>query len=171
MADAITKDQLLQNLRDGEKEALALLAGIPPEKFEEGRYESGWNGRQILAHITAIEWTYPRLIDLAQGKIQPKKNPDPKPAAAPTAAFSGGVDDYNNRSISRYADASVGELLEKWREFRATTIATIEVTDADVFLKPVKSAGGIQGPLGTVLNMVAYMHVQTHVADIAGSQA
>ena len=45
---------------------VALVSSLPPARLEEGRYENGWNGRQILAHIASIEWSYPRLIDIAR---------------------------------------------------------------------------------------------------------
>jgi hypothetical protein len=164
--DTITKPQLLAALRQGEKDALDKLSALPAERFEEGRYENGWNGRQILAHITAIEWTYPKLIDVARGGDKPaQKNPDAPP---PTRPATGGINSYNDRSIERYADTSAKELLEIFRKNRATTIAAVEATDDDLFLQQVKSAGGIRGPLGYVLNLVAVMHVAGHVNDIVG---
>jgi hypothetical protein len=164
--ETITKPQLLAALRHGEKDAIDKLSALPAERFEEGRYENGWNGRQILAHITAIEWTYPKLIDVARGAERPaEKNPDSPP---PTRTASGGINSYNDRQIERYAGAAVGELLEVFRKNRATTIAAVEATDDDLFLQEVKSAGGVRGPLGTVFNYVAVIHVAGHVSDIVG---
>jgi hypothetical protein len=164
--ETITKPQLLAALRRGEKDAIEKLSGIPAERFEEGRYENGWNGRQILAHITAIEWTYPKLIDVARGAEKPaEKKPDSPP---PTRTASGGINSYNDRQIERYAGATVAELLDIFRKNRATTIAAVEATDDDLFLREVKSAGGAQGPLGTVFNYVAVLHVAGHVNDIVG---
>jgi hypothetical protein len=165
--ETVTKPQLLAALRQGEKDAIDKLSRLPAERFEEGRYENGWNGRQILAHITAIEWTYPKLIDVARGADRPaEKKPDSPP---PTRTASGGINSYNDRSIERYADTSAEELLEVFRKNRATTIAAIEAADDDLFLQEVKSAGGIRGPLGYVLNLVAVMHVTGHVNDIVGA--
>jgi hypothetical protein len=165
--ETITKPQLLAALRQGEKDAIDKLSALPSERFEEGRYENGWNGRQILAHITAIEWTYPKLIDVARNADAPaEKKPGPQP---PTRAAGGGINSYNDRSIERYADTSVPELLDVFRKNRATTIAAIEAADDDLFLQQVKSAGGIRGPLGYVLNLVAVMHVAGHINDIVGA--
>lgn len=168
---AITKEQLLQNLREGERELLQKLEGIPRERFEEGCYESGWNGRQVLAHITAIEWTYPKLIDLAMGVTPPPKSEaaktDAAPGSPPHRPASGGIDSYNARSIARYDGFSVDDLIAEFKKNRATTIAKIEATAGDVFHKQVRSAGGIQGELGDVMNTVAYHHVRSHVDDIA----
>ncbi len=165
--ETITKPQLLAALRQGERDTIDKLSRLHAERFEEGRYENGWNGRQILAHIAAIEWTYPRLIDVARSTDAPsQKKPDSQP---PTRAASGGINSYNDRSIERYTDTSVAELLDVFRKNRATTIAAVEATEDGLFLRQVKSAGGIQGPLGTVFKYVAVMHVAGHVNDIVSA--
>ncbi|MBI2217338.1 MAG: hypothetical protein HYU51_08580 [Candidatus Rokubacteria bacterium] len=50
---------------------LETVRGLPPRRLEEGRYENGWNGREILAHLASIEWTYPRLIEIAREAPEP----------------------------------------------------------------------------------------------------
>ncbi len=163
----VTKQELLAALKQGEKDAVERLSSTPPERFDAGVYENGWNGRQILAHITAIEWTYPKLIEVARGGERPaEKKPDAPP---PTRQATGGINSYNDRSIERYVDTSAAELIEIFKKNRAATIATIEATEDELFLQQVKSAGGIRGPLGYVLNLVAVMHVAGHVNDIAGT--
>ena len=72
----ITKDELIEALRANGAHAVEALRATPESAFDEGRYESGWNGRQILAHITAIEWTYPKLIDVARNADAPADAPD-----------------------------------------------------------------------------------------------
>ena len=72
-----TKQELLDAFRASRDEVLALVRALPPARLEEGRYENGWNGRQILAHVASIEWSYPRLIDIAQSA-------EPRPPAAQT---------------------------------------------------------------------------------------
>ena len=76
----LTKAELIEALRAGGQEAVERLSALPEEKFGEGRYENGWNGRQILAHVASIEWTYPRLLDLARQAATPP--PDPAPLFA-----------------------------------------------------------------------------------------
>ena len=75
---APSKAELLAALRSSRDEVLALVRGLPPERLEEGRYENGWNGRQILAHIASIEWTYPRLIDIARTLRRPPTSHCPR---------------------------------------------------------------------------------------------
>lgn len=166
----ISKSQLLESLRTTGADLLAKLQELPAEAFEAGCYENGWNGRQVLAHVTAIEWTYPKLIDLARSG-PPEKKPEQPVKSKPAR---GGINDYNDRSIERYKDSSVAELLEMFRANRENTIATVEATEDDILATEVKSAGGIRGPVSTVLNYVAVMHVQGHVNDIltaAGTKA
>ena len=163
----VSKSQPLANLRPSGEELLSKLAGLPAEALEAGCYENGWNGRQVLAHIAAIEWTYPRLIDLARDGP-----PDKKPKAAATSKpATGGINSYNDRQIARYADHTTAELLDVFRKNRETTISTIEATEDELFATEVRSAGGVKGPLGTVLNFVAVMHVNVHVSDVLDSAA
>ncbi len=169
MADqpAVSKSQLLANLRSGGEELLSKLEELPAGALEAGCYENGWNGRQVLAHIAAIEWTYPRLIDLARNG-PPEKKPE---ATATSRPAKGGINSYNDRQIERYADATTAELLDIFRKNRETTISTIEATEDELFATEVKSAGGVKGPLGMVLNFVAVMHVNTHVNDVLDAAA
>ncbi len=62
----LSKSELLSALRSSQQDALDRLGALSDDRFEGGRYEGGWNARQILAHIASIEWTYPRLIDVAR---------------------------------------------------------------------------------------------------------
>ena len=79
---APSKAELLHALHTSRDEVVALVRGLPPERLEEGRYENGWNGRQILAHIASIEWSYPRLIEIARTPPAPAGAPPP-PCARP----------------------------------------------------------------------------------------
>jgi len=54
-----SKLELLEALRSSRDHVLATVSRQSPQALEEGRYENGWNGRQILAHVASIEWTYP----------------------------------------------------------------------------------------------------------------
>jgi Mycothiol maleylpyruvate isomerase N-terminal domain len=145
-----SKAELLSALAASGDEVVALVRALPPARLEEGRYENGWNGRQILAHIASIEWTYPRLIDIA-------RTPPAEEAAPPTRAMKGGNDAYNDRQISKRAHLGVSELL-----------AEFEAADEALFARPIRSAGGVVGPLALVFHQVAVAHVLGHARDIAG---
>jgi hypothetical protein len=158
-----SKVELLRALVDSRDEVVRIVRAMPPERLEEGRYEGGWNGRQILAHIAAIEWTFPRLIDVAR---------EAPPAAAggplPTRPMQGGVDAYNERQVAKRAHLSVAELIDEFEENRAATIAAVEKTDDALLARPVRSAAGVTGPLARVLHAVTVDHALGHARDIAG---
>ena len=171
-----SKIELLETLRSSEREILERVRSLPKEEFERGRYENGWNGRQILAHVASIEWTYPRLIDIAK---QPP--PDAETAKAQgtgsreaggtrSAALRGGIDSYNERQVAKRADASVDELLEEFQKNRAATIAAVEAVDEALLTTPIQSAGGISGALGAVIDAIAVRHILAHVNDIDGAE-
>jgi len=161
MAIQPSKAQLLKALAASRDEVVALMRSVPLERLEEGRYENGWNGRQILAHIASIEWTYPRLIDIA-------RTPPVEEATPPTRAMKGGNDAYNDRQVSKRAHLTVPELLAEFAANRAATIKAVEAADEALFARPIRSAGGVVGPLALVFHQVAVAHVLGHARDIAG---
>jgi hypothetical protein len=174
----MTKQQLIDALRSSGEKVTATLPKISESDLERGRYENGWNGRQILAHMASIEWTYPRLIDLARGAAA--ERPAATPAStrpAPTAPGQPGMASgspqilsYNDRQVEKRAGASVAELVAEFEKNRAATIAAVESADETLLSKEITSAGGAQGPLATVFNFVAVLHVLDHLADITGEK-
>lgn len=171
--DAPTKTQLLEALRTNGQEILAKLGALPVDVFEQGRYESGWNGREILAHMASIEWTYPRLIDIARegasaGGGSAKPSASKGTADTPTRSARGGILSYNERQVQKRAQASVDELLAEFRENRAATIAAVESTEEALLATPITSAGGITGPLSRVIFLTAVAHTHVHTNDILG---
>ena len=156
-----SKAELLQALATSRDEVVTLVRSLPPQRLEEGRYENGWNGRQILAHIASIEWTYPRLIDIA-------RMPPAEEATPPTRAMRGGNEAYNDRQVSKRAHLTVPELLAEFETNRAATIRAVEATDEALFARPIRSAGGVAGPLALVFQQIAVAHVLGHARDIAG---
>jgi len=160
-----TKAQLIEGLRSSRQFLLDTLRPLAPEVFEQGRYESGWNGRQILANVASIEWTYPRLLEI------PKQPPAPAAPSGepPTRTAQGGIDAYNARQVDQRANATVAELLAEFEKNRAATIAAVEGCDEALLAAPIRSAGGVSGPLASVINSVAVQHVIGHTRDIVGS--
>jgi DinB family protein len=158
----LSKTELLGALRSSRDEIVALVRSLPPERLEEGRYENGWTGRQILAHIASIEWSYPRLIDIA------RTPPAPVEAAPPTRTMKGGNDAYNERQVTKRAHLTVAQLLAEFETNRAATIQAVEAADEALFARRIRSAGGVEGPLATVFYQVAVAHSVAHARDIAG---
>jgi len=163
-----SKSELLEALRASRDEVLSIVRAMPPERLEEGRYENGWNGRQILAHLASIEWTYPRLIDIARS-APPAPADHGAESELPTRTMRGGNDSYNDRQVAKRAGLSAAELLAEFERNRAATIEAIEAADEPLFARPIRSAGGRTGPLASVFFQVAVLHVLAHARDIAGA--
>ncbi len=166
-------------LRVSGDEALAQLRALPADTYERGRYENGWNARQILAHVASIEWTYQRLIGiareaqaepaLAESSAEVRRVPPEDAGGLPTRPAQGGIDAYNERQVAKRAGASIDDLLDEFARNREATIAAVEAADEALFDASIRSAGGITGPLGGVLRTVAVEHVMGHVTDITGA--
>lgn len=159
----LTRDQLLDALRSSGRQVGRQIRTMDPERLGEGRYEDGWNGRQILAHMASIEWTYPRILEL------PEADEKAGVAARQAQATSQGnpLDGYNERQVARRAEASVADLLAEFEENRAKTIAAVETADPAVLSRRVVTAGGRVGTIAQVLNEVAVLHVLGHLEDLS----
>lgn len=173
-----TKAELIEELRASGAQLVTRLRALPAAEFETGRYENGWNGRQILAHVASIEWTYPRLLEIARqggavtegtGAAGPVRRTEPGEAAGiPTRTAQGGIDAYNARQVEKRAGASVAELLDEFARNRAALIAAVAGADDALFAVPIRSAGGVTGPLAGVIQAVAVGHILGHMRDITG---
>ena len=184
MADAPTKQQLIEALRSNGEEAVRKLRATPESAFNEGVYENGWNARQILAHVASIEWTYRKLIDVAKQAPTAAQSADSREqkrgdvrrttveesAGVRTATAQGGILSYNDRQVEKRAGASITELIDEFEKNRAETIAAVEATDDALLATSIRSAGGITGELAGVLQSVSIGHVAMHVADITGEE-
>jgi uncharacterized damage-inducible protein DinB len=159
----LSKTELLEALRVSRDEVLQIVRAIPPERLEEGRYENGWNGRQILAHVASIEWTYPRLLDIARDPAAGA----PATEAPPTRTMRGGNDAYNERQVAKRAHLAAADLLAEFETNRAATIQAVEAADEALFSRRIRSAGGVVGSLASVFYQVAVAHVLGHARDIA----
>jgi hypothetical protein len=166
-----SKTELLEALRRSGDEVVRRVRALSPAQLEQGRYENGWNGRQILAHIASIEWTYPRLIDIARSAPAPDAEPAAAARELPTRTMRGGNDAYNERQVAKRAHLSVAELLAEFERNRAATIQAVEAADDALFARPIRSAGGVVGPLAAVFHEVAVVHVLGHARDITGPPA
>jgi hypothetical protein len=170
---------LIAALRSSGDDAGRRLRVLPQDAYAQGRYENGWSARQILAHVAAIEWTYPRLLDLAQqaqgsagAPATGVRRTTPEEATGTlTRIAEGGIDAYNARQVEKRANASIPELIGEFERNRAAPIAAMEAADGALFSRQIRSAGGITGTLADVLRAVAVEHVAGHVRDIAETTA
>lgn len=161
---AVAKKDLLAALQSSGDAVVATLRVATPDRFARICYTDGWTGREVLAHVAAIEWTYPRLIALAR---QMADTID-EAGSGGVASARGGMDAYNARQVEKRADATIVELLDEFARNRTATVAAVEATDDALLALPIRSAGGVTGPLGGVLYWAAIDHVLGHVRDIIG---
>lgn len=158
MSEIRTREELLAALREDAARLPEAVGALGEAELSRGVYENGWNARQLLAHLAAIEWTYPRLIERA--------------ATGGVDGSSGGtfdMDAYNERQVAKRAEAGIQELLEEFGRNRAATIDAVAAVDAALLKKPTRSAGGVEGTLLEVLIGVTVGHVREHIADLAGA--
>jgi hypothetical protein len=163
-----TKAALLAALRASGDEAVATLRALPPESFARVCYAGGWSGREVVAHLAAIEWTYPRLIDLArQGASHQTERHGASGDAGAAPPLSGGIDAYNARQVAKRAGVSLDDLIDEFVRNRAATIAAVEAIDEPLLAVSIRSAGGIEGRLADVMRWIAVDHMLGHVRDIS----
>ena len=159
-ADLVSKEQLLENMRASAREFTDAAKAVPQERWPEGRYEEGWTARDILAHVASIEWTYPKLLALAE---QPPEERDAE------KHFKGGTGGYNQRQVDKRADATVDDLLAEFERNRSATIEAVEQADEDLLRRRVRSAGGVEGTAAEVMNYLTVIHLNAHLDDIKGT--
>ena len=158
MTDVQTRDELLAALRDDAARLPQVVADIGSDDLERGVYENGWSARQLLAHLAAIEWTYPRLIEQARSPAE----------ARPTSSAGGSfdMDAYNHRQVSNRAGATIPELLAEFARNRQATITAIAEAADELLSQPTRSVGGARGTLLDVLMNVTVSHVRQHLEDL-----
>lgn len=152
-----TKTELLAALEATRDE---FVAGLEDVDLSTGVYEGGWNGRQLLAHVASMEWTYPRLLELP-----PASDED----AARPRDTSETVDDYNRAQVEHRGTASKEELVDEFLRNRERTIAAVAAHPENGFERRVRSAGGTVGTLADVVWFVAVEHVRGHLDDLRGA--
>jgi hypothetical protein len=161
------QDALLTDLRTDAEQIPTTLSALAPETLTHGAYEQGWTGREIVAHIASIEWTYARLIERASEAAEAEG--DTSVSGKRPGGGTIDMDGYNARQIEKRQDASVAELIDEFRANRTRTIAAVEQTSSDLFAQGMQSAGGVRGTLADVIRSVAIDHVRGHVADLSKS--
>ncbi len=154
-----SRDELITALESDAESLESAVSALPEEAFERGVYEHGWNARQLLAHIAAIEWTYPRLIERAEQRTAGDDVPQ-----GGGAGFD--MDAYNAKQVARRDDLPVEQLMTEFRRNRAATIDAVRGADEALLAQATRSAGGVEGTLLDVLISVTVGHVRDHADDL-----
>ena len=165
-----TKKELITALQQSGDDLLTRVGNMDDDALDQGRYENGWNAKQILAHVASIEWTYKKLVDTAK---QPRSTARPTGRGGPVRRAATRRQPHRRlqqppgrpprRQVREGAPPRVqGEprrhhrrrpVLRRRRSSRSAT----------------RSAGGAQGTLAEVIMFVAVSHVQQHTRDLVGS--
>ena len=162
METTMNKSDLVSALRANREQVVEELRDRPAAFFTRGRYENGWNGREILAHIASMEWTYPNLVRLAEAGNPPE-------GVAAVKAFD--VEAYNQKQVGKRADRDVEQLLAEFQKNREATIAAIEGVDDDVLEVKTTSGGGHTGRLKEIIHLIAVEHTRAHLDHIVSVES
>jgi uncharacterized damage-inducible protein DinB len=155
----LDRTALVSALEGGGRRTAEAIRALTAKQLRRRQAEGDWTGLQTVAHIAAIEWTYPRLIDLAKSE---------EAAAGGTAATPDfDIDAYNQRLVAKRADASIDDLITEFERNRAATIEAVARVDNDLLQRRIRTVGGIEGTLGSVLNYVCVVHVDSHLKEIS----
>lgn len=168
-----SKREIVEGLRTSGARASETLRALDAKRLRTGVYEGGWNGIQLVAHIASIEWTYPRLIAMAEAASNSAASDSGETGAGDGERASGeprgGIDGYNERQVAQRADRTLEQLIEEFERNRAATIEAVEAADEGLFARSIRSAGGIEGTLAEVFQNVTIDHVLGHLDDLTGS--
>lgn len=157
------QNQLLTDLRADAESVPPLLHALDPQQLERGAYEQGWTVRDLVAHLASIEWTYPRLIRIAEAADQGAESSG---GNASTRGSNPQMDDYNARQVAKRRETPLPQLIEEFRSNRAALIDAVEATPTELLEREIQSFGGVRGSLLQVMWSVAVEHVRTHLDDL-----
>lgn len=158
-----SKQEILELLRSSGARASETLRALDAGQLEAGVYEGGWNRIQLVAHIASIEWTYPRLIGMAEAAGDSGSN-----GGSTGGDPRGGMDAYNERQVEQRAGHTLQQLIEEFERNRAATIEAVEAADDELLAESIRSGGGIEGTVAEVFQDVAIDHVLGHLVDLTG---
>ncbi len=152
--------RLIETLRIHGASVIEKLSALPLDVGARDEREP-WGPHELVAHIASMEWTYPRLIEVAQTA-----------GAASSDRRSGhwfrdGNDQYNARQLARRRDTPMDDLVDEFARNRRTTVEAVANMDPSLLDAPLTSAGGVTGTLESVLTSVAITHVDEHLQELA----
>jgi hypothetical protein len=140
-------------LADGDK-SIDFFTALSAEQLDQTIYTEGthWTARQVLAHYVATEHSLCRLVEnIASG------------GAGASVDFD--VDRYNERKVKELSEATIAELLEKFRQNRIKTVEVVAgLKQEDLERQGRHPFLGIV-PLAEIIKII-YRHNQIHQREI-----
>ena len=161
----LDRTALLAALRSDSDWVADALGALPAEALERGAYERGWTVKDIAAHLASIEWTYPRLIQMAQ-ETDPIAGSSSAPLSREPSLSHQQMDDYNAREVAKRRETPLRQLIEEFRSNRAVLIEAVEGASAELFEREIHPFDGTRGSLLQVIWSLAVEHVRSHLDDL-----
>lgn len=159
LQQVVTVETLQVGLAQSRDELIRGVNGADEAIWSRTAFDAGWTRRDLLAHIASIEWTYPRLLEMAE-----KARNGNEPRAATPAS---NLDAYNQAQVEKRKAVSIQDLLEEFSRNRARTIAAVAaVDDPDLWKVCVRAAIGREGPLLEIMWFAAVEHVRGHLVEM-----
>ena len=139
--------------KEGEK-AEVFFRELPDSVWLEQVYTDGasWQVREVLAHLVEAERALPRLFrGIADGGAGVPQDFD--------------LNEYNEQSVTNYAEKSPAELIRIFSDRRRETIDVVRSLTDDDLTKEGNHPFLGQAKLGEMIRLF-YLHVQLHMRDI-----
>ncbi len=153
------QQELVETLRIHGVGVIATLNALPSNVG--ARDGAGpWGPHELVAHIASMEWTYPRLIEVADTARDASSDDRPR------RGFRDGNDAYNARQLALRRSTPMADLVDEFARNRRATIEGVTNMDPSLLDAPLSSAGGVTGTLESVLTSVAITHVDEHLQEL-----
>jgi uncharacterized protein (TIGR03083 family) len=156
MGDQMTRELLLQTLRDRRAEWDALVAQVPAERMTEPGLAGGWSLKDVIAHLTYYErWFGDRLDELLRGE----------PYVPSELDFMGEA--RNDVLYERERARPLEQVLADARQVFQRLLAGVEAQPEAVLIEPQQFQGA-PGPvvIWQMLRGDVYDHYAMHIPAV-----
>jgi hypothetical protein len=158
---SVSKDELIAAIRQSAQDIEEIALSLSDEALLSGVYESGWNARQLLCHLTAGGSFASFMIVLAQ---QP-----PDRAQGAEATFD--QDAWNASEVASRAGKSVAELMNELRSSSERSVAAAEAAPDALLQGPFRAPWGDDGTLAEVIVRSINGHAGAHLGELKAAVA
>lgn len=153
----MTRDEILQAIKEQHAELTAALAGIPADQLTKRPIVEWWTAKDLLGHVTL--WEQVALKHVREYK----QSGAPKPLGI---TGDDDVDRYNKRGVAMRRDLSFAQVqIELDTTYRELVAAIESLSDADL-VKPLPAPWGDGATLERLVAVNSYQHVPEHIEQI-----
>jgi hypothetical protein len=151
MDTAMTKAQLLDNLRTGRAQWEALLAQVGADHMTTPGVEGDWSVKDVIAHITLYEQRTAERLEAAARNERPA--PSPWPADLD-------MDARNALIYEAHRDQPLAEVQAESQQAFDRLVAAVEALPEDALVEPGRFAWLEGDPLWEVIPGNSYAHYE-----------